>query len=99
MQKAARQQTKSHNTTLVLKTIYDQEPISRADIARETKLTRPTVSRIVPHITEDDLVIETGLGPSVGGKRPTLLNIAHDDTHIAAQRFAASDRIKLSGNH
>ena len=31
MRKATRQQTRNHNTRLVLKTIYDQEGISRAD--------------------------------------------------------------------
>ncbi|MGB3713195.1 MAG: ROK family transcriptional regulator [Candidatus Promineifilaceae bacterium] len=82
MEKATRQHTKSHNTSLVLKTIYDHTSISRADIARETRLTRPTVSRIVSDFIEGGLVIENGLGPSAGGKRPTLLNIAHDNTQL-----------------
>lgn len=75
MRKATRQQTRNHNTRLVLKTIYEQEGISRADIARATSLTRPTVSTIVSDLLHDQLVAETGLGPSAGGKPPTLLEV------------------------
>jgi len=78
MQKATRQQTKNHNTRLILKTIYDAGEISRADIARATHLTRPTVSSIVADLIENQFVIEMGQGPSAGGKRPTMLSVAHD---------------------
>lgn len=78
MQKATRQQTKNHNTSLILKTIYHAGEISRADIARATRLTRPTVSSIVVELIENRFVIETGQGPSAGGKRPTLLSVAHN---------------------
>lgn len=82
MKKATRQQTKDHNVRLVLKTIYDQEKISRADIARATRLTRPTVSSIVAELIDGRFVIETGQGPSAGGKRPTLLTVAQDDHQL-----------------
>ncbi|MFQ5435795.1 MAG: ROK family protein, partial [Anaerolineae bacterium] len=78
MRKATRQQTKTHNTRLVLKTIYEHGRPSRADIARITYLTRPTVSSIVADLINENLVIEDGPGPSAGGKRPTLLKINHD---------------------
>jgi glucokinase-like ROK family protein len=78
MKKATRQQTKDHNSRLVLKTIYEQSELSRADIARATHLTRPTVSTIVADLIENDFVVESGQGPSAGGKRPTLLNVNHD---------------------
>ncbi len=77
MQKATRRQTKDHNSRLVLKTIYDAGDISRADIARRTGLTRPTVSSLVADLIDGALVIETGQGLSAGGKRPTL--VAVDD--------------------
>lgn len=75
MKKATRQQTKKHNRRLVLQTIFQQAEISRADIARQTHLTRPTVSTIVADLIEDAFVVETGQGPSAGGKRPLLLAI------------------------
>lgn len=76
MKKATREQTKQHNMRLVLRTIYHSTDISRADIARATRLTRPTVSAIVAELLEQHFVVETGQGPSAGGKPPTLLNIA-----------------------
>ena len=82
MQKATRQQTKNHNSQLILKTIYDAGEISRADIARATHLTRPTVSSIVAELIEDEFVIETGLGSSAGGKRPTLLSVDHENHQL-----------------
>lgn len=75
MQKATRQQTKGHNTRLVFKTIYDLGQTSRADLARRTHLTRPTVSTIVADLLAADFVVETGQGPSAGGKPPTLLSV------------------------
>ncbi|NJN55784.1 MAG: MarR family transcriptional regulator [Anaerolineae bacterium] len=65
MQKATHQLTKQHNSRLILKMIYAQNEISRADIARETSLTRATVSTIVAGLLEAGLVRETGLGPSI----------------------------------
>ncbi len=80
MRKATRQYIKDHNTRLVLNTIYHQGDISRADVARKTHLTRPTVSNIVAELIEKQLVEETGLGPSGGGKPPTLLDI-HENAY------------------
>lgn len=84
MQKLTRQQTKTHNTRLVLRTLYQQQQLSRADISRETQLTRPTVSSLVSDLMADDLVLEVGTAPSAGGKPPTLLAINHDSHHLLA---------------
>ena len=81
MQKATSQQTKEHNKRLVLKLIYDEGEMSRADIARKTELTRTTVSGIVAELIDDKLVIEAGLAPSAGGKPPTWLKINEDAFH------------------
>jgi predicted NBD/HSP70 family sugar kinase len=78
MEKATREFTKQHNSRLVLKTIYEQDVISRAELARLTHLTRATVSNIVADLIDEELVVETGLGPSIGGKPPRLLNFAGD---------------------
>ncbi|MCB0166348.1 MAG: ROK family transcriptional regulator [Anaerolineae bacterium] len=81
-QKATRNQIKTHNERLILKSIYDQKQTSRADIARLTKLTRPTVSTIVAGLIDDGLVREVGYGPSDGGKPPTLLSLVDDSRHL-----------------
>lgn len=101
MQKATRQHTKGHNSRLVLRTIYNGGEMSRADVARLTGLTRPTVSTIVAELLESDLVIETGQGPSAGGKRPTLLSINGDVRHLIAIDLSGTDfraaRLNLRG--
>ena len=80
--KATRQQTKEHNRDLVLKTFFDHESISRAEIARITGLTRATVSSIVSSFLEEGLVERIGRGESIGGKAPVLLSIVDDARYL-----------------
>ena len=82
MKKATREQSKEHNKRLILNTIYIQSDISRAEIARMTKLTRATVSSIVSELIDDGLVAEIGQGISVGGKRPILLKVLGDSRQL-----------------
>ena len=78
MKKATHQQTKEHNSNLVLATIFEHSSVSRAEIARITSLTRTTVSDIVADLIAEGLVQEIGLGPSLGGKSPILLSLVED---------------------
>jgi glucokinase-like ROK family protein len=78
MEKATRTHTREHNRNLVLKTIFSHENISRAEIARITRLTRTTVSDIVCRLIDDGLVSEIGVGQSQGGKNPILLSLIED---------------------
>ncbi len=91
MKKATRQQTKTHNKRLILKTIYAQGPISRAGIARLTHLTRTTVSDAVAELMKDGLVEEIGQGPSQGGKPPILLSVIDDSRHLIGIDLANSE--------
>ncbi len=91
MKKATRQQTKTHNQKLVLKTIYQQGQVSRADISRLTRLTRTTVSNLVAEIIEEGLVEEVGLEPSTGGKPATLLSVVDDSRHLIGIDLANSE--------
>jgi len=63
------------NRQIVLNYVREREPISRAEIARETALQRSTVSTIVDALQTDGLIEEIGAGESTGGRRPTLLRI------------------------
>ncbi len=82
LEKATRKHTKNHNQRLILRTIYEQRQISRADIARSTGLTRTTVSSVVTTLIDEGLVEEGGQGLSAGGKPPTLLQFVNDSRHI-----------------
>ncbi|HKG15054.1 MAG TPA: ROK family transcriptional regulator, partial [Pyrinomonadaceae bacterium] len=61
------------NRQIVLNYVRDRGPISRAEIARRTKLQRSTISEIVDSLLEEGLVEEVGSGQSTGGRCPTLL--------------------------
>ena len=80
--KATHQRTREHNVRLVLRTLYEFGPISRADIARQTHLTRTTVSDVMSGLFDDGMVEEVGRGASSGGKAPILLRIVSGARHV-----------------
>jgi len=80
--KATRQLTKQHNRDLVLQMIFGNQKISRAEIARLTKLTRTTVSDVVGGLIKEGLVEEVGLGSSIGGKPSILLSLVADSRYL-----------------
>ncbi|MFC0414553.1 ROK family transcriptional regulator [Cytobacillus solani] len=75
MQRGTFKLMKSVNKSIVLNKIRLSEPISRAQIAKETSLTPPTVSSIVKELIDQGLVRESMLGHSSGGRKPTMLHI------------------------
>jgi predicted NBD/HSP70 family sugar kinase len=93
--KATHQQTRVHNERLVVRTLYDHGPISRADVARLTGLTRTTVSDVVSTLLDDGVVREIGRGASTGGKAPILLEVDEDarlvvGLDLGEEQFAGS---------
>ena len=67
---------RGHNRSLVLQTLYRAGQVSRADIARETGLTRVTVSDLVAELITEGLVVETGQREDARpGKPATLLDL------------------------
>lgn len=75
MRQGTFQWMKSVNKSIILNKIRTDAPISRAQIAKDTKLTPPTVSSIVKELIEQGLVKESVLGESQGGRKPTMLLI------------------------
>jgi len=88
MKKATHQQTKQHNRDLVLQTIFANDSISRAEVARVTHLTRTTVSEVVNGLLTEGLVEEVGRGESIGGKTPILLSIVADSRYLIGLNLA-----------
>lgn len=86
--KANQASTKRHNTRLVLKTIYDHEPVSRAAMARITNLTATTVSHAIADLMVDGLVEEIGPITIERGKPPMLLGLRKDARHVIALNLA-----------
>jgi predicted NBD/HSP70 family sugar kinase len=69
------------NRSLVLDLVRGSERISRTELARRSRLTKPTVSAIVDELVSDGVVREVGFGASVaGGGRPARLLEFNDDS-------------------
>ncbi|WP_134704563.1 ROK family transcriptional regulator [Ammoniphilus sp. YIM 78166] len=66
---------KSLNKSLILNVIRLDGPISRAEIAKKTNLTPPTVTNLVAELLASNLVIESDLGTSSVGRKPIMLRI------------------------
>jgi len=81
-ERATHQQTRTFNQQLVLRALHDHSPLSRADLARLTGLTRTSVGDLVGALIEDGLIEEVGRGRSSGGKSPILLRVAPDGRHL-----------------
>src|SRR5579859_3229259 len=75
LRKATHSQLRRINRQLLLRAVYAGPSTSRAELAHETGLTKPTVSELIQELIDQGYLIETGLGNSTdeGGKRPRLL--------------------------
>ncbi|BBI32145.1 xylose repressor [Cohnella abietis] len=66
---------KKANTYLVLNSIISAESITIEDVAKKTKLSRPTIVNIVKELTERDIIFKSGYAEYTGGRLPTLLSL------------------------
>ncbi|MGH1549334.1 ROK family protein [Leifsonia poae] len=86
---------RSHNRSLVLQTLYRSGERSRADLARETGLTRVTVSDLVAELLAEGLVIELGQRESARpGKPAVLLDINRSAHQIVGVDLSDHDRFR-----
>jgi len=92
MRRGTFQWMKSVNKTIVLNKIRMSAPISRAQIAKETELTPPTVSSIAKDLIEQGLIIESESGHSSGGRKPTMLRI-HEQAFYVIGLDAGPDTV------
>jgi glucokinase-like ROK family protein len=70
------------NKVKILKIVRTAETLSRADIAKTSGLSAPTVSRIIEDLLAEGLVREVGEGESQGGRPPTLLKFSDQRNFI-----------------
>ncbi|MGE5571481.1 MAG: ROK family protein [Bacteroidota bacterium] len=66
---------KELNKAVILNIIWRHAPISRAEIARVSGLTRGTVSSLVDELIVDSYVKEIGTGTSAMGRKPIMLQL------------------------
>lgn len=68
------EQIRDFNSKLLLETIIRNGPVSRASLAKQTGLTKATVSAIVQDLLLSRLVTEIGSEDTVLGRKPILLS-------------------------
>lgn len=83
-----------NHASLVLTALRLNGPLSRAQLARQTGLSQPTVSGIVDELLSLGLVVEQGEGPSTGGRRPTMLSLGGTDLYVLATDLGGT-RMKM----
>jgi predicted NBD/HSP70 family sugar kinase len=74
----------------VLRLIWEERTISRAEIARRAGLSRSTASEVVELLLSTGLVAEGGPGESLGGRRPIMLHFEDDACCILGCELGAS---------
>lgn len=76
VQTASLQLVKETNQALLFNLIYQQGPVSRAELTQQTRLSPTTVSSLVEGLLRQDLVRETGARCSAAsGRKPILLEV------------------------
>jgi len=74
---------RAHNRSLVLQTLFHAGAMSRADLSRETGLTRVTISDLVAELIADGFVAEKGVREvSRPGKPAILVDLDHEGHRI-----------------
>src|SRR5437867_7768616 len=102
------------NRRIMLNLIRRHQPISRADLARQSGLQRSTVSLITEQLIEESWVTEGAIGYTPRGRRPRFLHLNKEraciigvDIHPSATsigvadldaHFVAQESIPTSGN-
>lgn len=77
------EQARAHNRSLVLQTLYHRGEMSRADLSRETGLTRVTISDLVAECIADGIVREIGVREVTGpGKPPIVIDVDREGHQI-----------------
>lgn len=64
---------RAHNRSLVLQTLFHSGAMSRADLSRETGLTRVTISDLIAELIADGFVAEKGVREASGPGKPAML--------------------------
>nr|WP_202890814.1 ROK family transcriptional regulator [Brevibacillus brevis] len=78
------------NKEEVLQQVVLHGQISRADISKQTQLSRPCVSALVDEMIQEGLLQEVGMGDSKGGRKPILLEYNYQAYAIAGAIFEGS---------
>jgi len=77
-------QKKIHQKNSIIEYLYKQGPTSNPDIARYTKMSSPTITKLVQELVDLGVVMDMGIGDSIGGRRPNLFGINPNAKYIVS---------------
>lgn len=84
---------RAHNRSLVLQNLFHHGAMSRADLSRETGLTRVTISDLVAELISDGYVAERGVREASGpGKPAILVDLDREGHRIVGLDLSGTDR-------
>ena len=59
----------------IIEYLYRKGPTSNPEIARYTKMSSPTITKLLQELIDLDIVMDMGIGESIGGRKPNLFGI------------------------
>ena len=83
------------NENLIMDALITQGSMSRADISRQTGLSKPTVSSAVEHLIGRNLVKETGRADNAQGRKATLIQFNETAYYVCGVDIGAT-RIRIA---
>lgn len=87
---------KDINRHLLMKLIIRHDKIGRAELAKMSNLSLPSVMRITDALIEEGLLVQIGKGESSGGRKPNLLMLNHEALYIIGVEIALKTTVVLS---
>lgn len=75
---------KVKNQRIILQLLINEGPMTRADLAKKMKSSKPTVSKNVEELLQDSKILEVGKDDNMVGKKGTLLDINGDYGYVLA---------------
>lgn len=84
------QQIRQNNLSRVLYTIWSEEHISRADLARHLQLSRSAISSLVDELMDAGVIHESHVGKSSGGRPPIALQLVENQHQIIGVDMGSS---------
>jgi predicted NBD/HSP70 family sugar kinase len=82
------------NRQLVLQSLFDEGPRSRADLARSTHLTPATISDLVAGLLDEGLLETVGRRQGQVGKPSTLIAVVPDARHVVCLDLSGETEIR-----
>ena len=73
---------KIHQKNAIIEYLYKMGPTSNPDIARYTKMSSPTITKLVQELIDLGIIIDMGVGESIGGRKPNLFGINPNARYI-----------------